>query len=271
MTEVLEEVLRAFTRWLNADAALKEKAAGEETPKKIITLHQEEVHEEETQKTKECKAPAIGKTISVQELVDRTGVTLRTIKNAMKRGRLPVVGIWPTMISTEGFDKDYKELYRPFWIGALTRSNDLKACRVAVNAIGDPVVKSWLPVEWYLDVSESALRQRIYKAISLNQIHSYKLSNTTFINMDELRKFSLWWVDNCHAPNKEETRAFDSANSLFCVHENDLIWSRSRVWLDQFHPAPEKVAIIREQCGKKSREINGTRYYLAECLNQKED
>lgn len=264
MTKELEELLTAFTRWLNADAALKEKAAGEEEPKKIITLHPEEGLQED------CETPEIDSTISVAELVARTKVCMSTMRSALKSGKLPIVEVKPARISTEGFDPDFLDLYRPFKFGALYRSKDLKACRVAIEKVNDPAVQKFMPVEWYINVTDSAVRQRVYHAIVLGQLHSYRLGRIGFVNMDELRNFALWWVETRHVPNKDDRCALGSANTVFCVHENDLIWSRTRQWFDQFHPDPKKVEMIRDRYGSKSREINGTRYYLVDCL-QKED
>lgn len=201
------------------------------------------------------------------ELLGRTGSALY---QAAKGGKIPSIRYTEEGKPHYRIDvaaiTDKEDIYRPFELEVgMSRTKDDKAHSIATSRVME--IKDRLPLDFVIGVKPATMRQRLYEASNKGLLKTYRLGGTEFVNIDELRAFALWWVENYHCRYKSELRGHDTAFSDFCVHENDLVWLQTRRFNDRLYPSRELLARNVTEYGKYSVVVRGIRYYNRIVLN----
>lgn len=279
MTKQFEDLLLAMTRWLNADAALKEKAANnEEAPQKIIALQNEELPPETlagepTGESTETPVTPAKRSTTLQEFAASTGIPYHSLFELHAAGKLPTYKVdhklWidvdkfhvEPVETVDDLRKNF-EFYQGYYRGA---ADDSKSRAIALKRIHD--VADQLPVEFTLGATPSAIRTRFDRYVVSNVVHTYQLGHIAFINLDELRRFALWWVENFRRRNKSELAGHEPDHPEFCLHENDFLWARTRNYLDREHPDQDALKQQAKEYSNYFVIVRGIRYYKPEVLS----
>lgn len=147
----------------------------------------------------------------------------------------------------------------------MSRTKDDKAHSIATSRVIE--IKDRLPLDFVIGVKPATMRQRIYEAANKGLLKTYRLGGTEFVNLDELKSFAIWWVDNYHRRDKTIWGRQELPYNDFCVHENDLVWLQTRRFNDRLYPSRELLAKNVTEYGKYSVVVRGIRYYNRIILN----
>jgi hypothetical protein len=272
LTTCAAKLVETLVNLKEVELAERQNDAGKERPPMGFSAHQIKAEEASLaiEKPAEKTPEIIRNLMNYPDFAKMVGKHVTSLYSMVNRGKLPsergedgVLRI--DLDACKGSINGPDDLYKPFdvWVGSW-RSTDDKARGIAIRRVME--IQDELPRDFVLGVKEHAIRARFDNAIADGIIQTYKLGGVDFINVDELKTFALWYVENYHRPNKSQYKGHDSAYSKFCIHENDLVWTQTRNFYDRIAADQKRLTENFGKFRKQSVQVRGVRYYTTDVL-----